>query len=675
VLHPGEGGHARLARAIVRPLIQNGERDDMRRIRGGLRVGVATLSAGLGGLFLPIGQAQAAAPLGTTYKVGVDFATPAGHNWAAVDYFPRGDATYPLNVHSGDVVDFNWNTGSPDQLHTATLAKSGESLPTLYANNPFVGPDADDGPHGANFLFPAPTFPPSGSGAPGACGDATTPCAYDGTIELSSGAAPTAPGHDFFVQVNAPAGTTVTYACLIHPFMAGSIKVVAGTATTPAQAVSEAQAQTTADQAEAAAAETGAGPASSVTNADGTKTWTLTAGAGSAHTEVLEMLPQNLAIAHGDHVLWKTTTVRDIHTVTFPYGSGSNAVDPFPPTVCEGTGSTDSPAPGGPPPNFGCSSGTAENPASFGPSGPTTITAHAYRTVASDGGVFNFGDAGFFGSEGGTHLNQPVVGTATTPDGLGYWNVASDGGIFAHGDAGFFGSTGAMKLNKPVVGMASTPDGGGYLEVASDGGIFTFGDAPFLGSTGGTPLNAPVVGMSVLPGFNGPGYWEVASDGGIFSFGAATFQGSMGGTKLNKPVVGMAATPDGGGYWEVASDGGIFAFGDAPFLGSTGSLHLNAPIVGMTATPSGQGYWEVASDGGIFSFGDAQFYGSQGGGPLNKPMVGIAAMPATVTTAGVIATPPAPFPTTTATYTIAGLGAFTYQCRIHDHMRGVIVSS
>jgi hypothetical protein len=33
--------------------------------------------------------------------------------------------------------------------------------------------------------------------------------------------------------------------------------------------------------------------------------------------------------------------------------------------------------------------------------------------------------------------------------------VASDGGIFSFGDAGFFGSTGSLHLNKPIVGMAS----------------------------------------------------------------------------------------------------------------------------------------------------------------------------------------------------------------------------
>ncbi|MGH9080006.1 MAG: hypothetical protein ACRDYE_08060, partial [Acidimicrobiales bacterium] len=80
--------------------------------------------------------------------------------------------------------------------------------------------------------------------------------------------------------------------------------------------------------------------------------------------------------------------------------------------------------------------------------------------------------------------------------GGGYWLVASDGGIFAFGDARFFGSTGNLALNRPVVGMAATPDGGGYWLVASDGGIFAFGDAPFEGSTGGLALRRPVVGVA-----------------------------------------------------------------------------------------------------------------------------------------------------------------------------------
>jgi len=66
------------------------------------------------------------------------------------------------------------------------------------------------------------------------------------------------------------------------------------------------------------------------------------------------------------------------------------------------------------------------------------------------------------------------VGMASTPDGGGYWLVASDGGIFSFGDATFFGSSGSTPLNEPIVGMHSTPDGGGYWLVASDGGIFAF---------------------------------------------------------------------------------------------------------------------------------------------------------------------------------------------------------
>jgi hypothetical protein len=33
--------------------------------------------------------------------------------------------------------------------------------------------------------------------------------------------------------------------------------------------------------------------------------------------------------------------------------------------------------------------------------------------------------------------------------------VASDGGIFTFGDADFLGSTGGLRLNQPVVGMTS----------------------------------------------------------------------------------------------------------------------------------------------------------------------------------------------------------------------------
>ena len=97
---------------------------------------------------------------------------------------------------------------------------------------------------------------------------------------------------------------------------------------------------------------------------------------------------------------------------------------------------------------------------------------------------------------------------AATPSGRGYWLVASDGGIFSFGDAAFFGRRARSTLNRPIVGMAATPTGRGYWLVATDGGIFSFGDAAFFGSTGAIGLDPPIVGMGASP--SGQGYWLVA---------------------------------------------------------------------------------------------------------------------------------------------------------------------
>ena len=246
---------------------------------------------------------------------------------------------------------------------------------------------------------------------------------------------------------------------------------------------------------------------------------------------------------------------------------------------------------------------------------------NGYWLVASDGGIFAYGRAGFFGSTGGMRLNQPIVGMAATPTGKGYWLVASDGGIFAYGDAGFYGSTGSMRLNKPIVGMASTKSGRGYWLVASDGGIFSFGDAAFQGSMGGSPLNQPVVGMAADEATGG--YWLVASDGGIFSFNAP-FYGSTGTMRLAQPITGMTAMTDGRGYQFVAGDGGLFSFGDAPFAGSAAGGVVGRRVVGMAVDRVEGGYRMVGRDGALFSFGAARFFGSAANIALNFPIVGMA---------------------------------------------------
>ena len=259
--------------------------------------------------------------------------------------------------------------------------------------------------------------------------------------------------------------------------------------------------------------------------------------------------------------------------------------------------------------------------------GAKAAAAKGYWMVASDGGVFSFGNAQFFGSTGDIKLNQPIVGMAPSPTGNGYWFVATDGGIFSFGDAKFFGSTGALKLNKPIVGMAATPSGKGYWLVASDGGVFAFGDAKFFGSTGALKLNKPIVGMASSP--TGNGYWFVASDGGVFAFGDAKFFGSTGDIKLAKPITSMATTPSGNGYWFTASDGGIFAFGDAKFYGAGPDRPSTAPrtVTAMYPTPDGAGYWLATSTGELLAFGSASDLGGLSGA-LAKPIVGMTAAPA-----------------------------------------------
>jgi len=255
---------------------------------------------------------------------------------------------------------------------------------------------------------------------------------------------------------------------------------------------------------------------------------------------------------------------------------------------------------------------------------PSTEAGPGYWTLTSDGGVYSFGDAPFFGSMSGVRLNSPVISLTPTATRDGYWELAGDGGIFSFGDARFFGSTGGVKLNQPIVGMAATPTGDGYWLVARDGGIFSFGDARFFGSTGGVKLNQPIIGMA--PTSTGDGYLLFASDGGVFTFGDAKFLGSLGG-RAPAPVVDVAPTPSGDGYWLLTSTGGIFSFGDAVFHGSVdwiGFCELPRAVK-LATTSTGGGYWIQTADGNTFAFGDAPDHGSiKRSGFLTKPAVAVA---------------------------------------------------
>jgi hypothetical protein len=180
------------------------------------------------------------------------------------------------------------------------------------------------------------------------------------------------------------------------------------------------------------------------------------------------------------------------------------------------------------------------------PQTPAHVTAHlnapGYWTVASDGGIFSFGGAPFYGSKAGTPLAKPIVGMAANPTTSGYWLVAADGNVWAFGNAPFLGSEAFSKpLPAPIVGMCSTvpSEGDGYYLVTSQGQVYSFGNAQYQGQLGGH-LNAPVVGITSAGTFNsGFGYYLDATDGGVFAFNVP-YEGSMGGTRLNQPMNGMA---------------------------------------------------------------------------------------------------------------------------------------
>ena len=90
--------------------------------------------------------------------------------------------------------------------------------------------------------------------------------------------------------------------------------------------------------------------------------------------------------------------------------------------------------------------------------------------------------------------------------------VASDGGVFAFGDAHFAGSC-------PGIGGLFGCRGGGHARrqrerlLAGDlrrGHVYTFGDAPYFGAPG----HGTVTSAVATP--DGMGYWILLSDGQVF---------------------------------------------------------------------------------------------------------------------------------------------------------------
>ena len=130
------------------------------------------------------------------------------------------------------------------------------------------------------------------------------------------------------------------------------------------------------------------------------------------------------------------------------------------------------------------------------------------------------------GANAVANANAPIVGMAATPTAAGYWLVAADGGIFSYGDAGFYGSTGSLHAQRADRRHGGHPRRRGLLARGGRRRHLQLRRRRLLRLGRGLTLNAPIVGMAATP--DGGGYWLVAADGGIFSYGDARFYGSAG---------------------------------------------------------------------------------------------------------------------------------------------------
>ena len=129
-----------------------------------------------------------------------------------------------------------------------------------------------------------------------------------------------------------------------------------------------------------------------------------------------------------------------------------------------------------------------------------TADGHGYWLVASDGGIFAFGDAAFHGSMGGQPLNAPIVGMAPTPTvgATGWWppTAASSPSATPPSTA----RPAALHLNAPIVGMAPTADGQRLLAGGRRRRDLRLRRRPVPGSAGSLPLQAPIAGHGHRPG-------------------------------------------------------------------------------------------------------------------------------------------------------------------------------
>jgi N-acetylneuraminic acid mutarotase len=256
---------------------------------------------------------------------------------------------------------------------------------------------------------------------------------------------------------------------------------------------------------------------------------------------------------------------------------------------------------------------------SISPAVALAPSGNGYWYVTNDATVFAKGQVPPITAAVAQHARS-IVKIATTHDDRGYYLVSSFGGVFNYGDARWFGSIAARHLPYRTVAFATDPLDDGYYIVTSAGNVFNFGHARWYGSTFRRGL-PPIAAFALTP--DGRGYWLVTTHGNIYAFGDATFFGSPAREWIS-PVQAFAPTPDGRGYWVVTASGNVLCYGDAPYLGSLSNRKVPS-VIDFAPTLDGHGYWLATVRGNIFNFGDARWFGSSATAVLPSVVTGFAA--------------------------------------------------
>jgi plastocyanin len=324
-------------------------------------------------------------------------AAPAGRFWTFNDFFPR-----TVTVRTGTDLQFI-NQG----FHTFTVLPVGAAPRADWRTNGVGKDDTDDttlNPNGTTKSeFNIPALSPTSL----TCGSPATPCDFNGSSTVSSGA-PFGPPGPFVVHVSAAPGLYF-FVCRVHAGMSGKLNVVAADAAVPSAAAVNASVarQVKHDLAGAWIADRKANRDAITMNKDGSTTLHVTAGTSSPDGKValLEYFPRNLDAKSGDKVVFTPKSTNEPHTVTFPGDLGTEMI-----AYCE-AGSVDIPFG---PPAFNCNGGPPDEIEFGGGNGVSLVTAPGPTGTVSDSGII------------GPHQLTQLIGARPT-DILNTWTISLAG--------------------------------------------------------------------------------------------------------------------------------------------------------------------------------------------------------------------------------------------------------